>query len=181
MVAMTAGQFLSSKAEAEVQASEIARELREIRENPAEEVAELMEIYRLQGMSREQAREAALAVSRDPKKMLQVMAQAELGLETQPAGSPLKDAAVMAPSFMLGAIVPIVPYVFASHEPAFVASILLACLALFGIGVVKARVTGQNVWRSGFEQFAIGAGAGIIGYVVGTLVPSLFGVKFVGG
>jgi VIT1/CCC1 family predicted Fe2+/Mn2+ transporter/rubrerythrin len=181
MVAMTAGQFLSSKAEAEVQASEIERELREISEHPAEEVAELIEIYRLQGMSLEQAREAALAVAKDPKKMLQVMAQAELGLETHPAGSPLKDAAVMAPSFMLGAIVPILPYVFANHEPAFVASISLACLALFGIGVIKARVTAQNPWRSGFEQFAIGAGAGIIGYVVGTFVPSLFGVKFVGG
>lgn len=181
MVAMTAGQFLSSKAEAEVQASEIERELREISEHPAEEVAELIEIYRLQGMSREQAREAALAVAQDPKKMLQVMAQAELGLETDPAGSPLKDAAVMAPSFMLGAIVPILPYVFANHEPAFIASISLACLALFGIGVVKARVTAQNPWRSGFEQFAIGAGAGVIGYVVGTLVPGLFGIKFVGG
>lgn len=181
MVAMTAGQFLSSKAEAEVQASEIERELREISENPAEELAELMEIYRLQGMSREQAREAALAVAKDPKKMLKVMAQAELGLETEPAGSPLKDAAVMAPSFMLGAIVPILPYVFANHEPAFVASILLACVALFGIGIIKARVTAQNPWRSGLEQFAIGAGAGVIGYVVGTLVPSLFGVKFVAG
>jgi VIT1/CCC1 family predicted Fe2+/Mn2+ transporter/rubrerythrin len=181
MVAMTAGQFLSSKAEAEVQASEIERELREISEHPAEEVAELIEIYRLQGMPLEQAREAALAVAKDPKKMLQVMAQAELGLETHPAGSPLKDAAVMAPSFMLGAIVPILPYVFANHEPAFVTSISLACLALFGIGVIKARVTAQNPWRSGFEQFAIGAGAGVIGYVVGTLVPGLFGVKFVGG
>jgi VIT1/CCC1 family predicted Fe2+/Mn2+ transporter/rubrerythrin len=181
MVAMTAGQFLSSKAEAEVQASEIERELREISENPAEELAELIEIYRLQGMSREQARDAALTVAQDPKKMLQVMARAELGLETEPAGSPLKDAAVMAPSFMLGAIVPILPYVFANHEPAFVSSILLACLALFGIGVVKARVTAQNPWRSGFEQFAIGAGAGVIGYVVGTFVPGLFGVKFVGG
>jgi len=181
MVAMTAGQFLSSKAEAEVKASEIERELREISEHPAEELAELIEIYRLQGMSGEQARDAALAVARDPKKMLHVMAQAELGLEMEPAGSPLKDAAVMAPSFMLGAIVPILPYVFANHEPAFVASISLACLALFGIGVVKARVTGQNPWRSGFEQFAIGAGAGVIGYVVGTLVPGLFGVKFVGG
>jgi len=181
MVAMTAGQFLSSKAGAEVQAAAIAREMREIREHPAEELAELIEIYRLQGMPREQAREAALTVSRDPKKMLEVMARQELGIEIEPAGSPLKDAAVMAPSFMLGAIVPIIPYVFANHQPAFVASILLACLALFGIGVVKARVTGQNAWLSGLEQFVIGAGAGIIGYVVGTLVPSLLGVKFVGG
>jgi VIT1/CCC1 family predicted Fe2+/Mn2+ transporter/rubrerythrin len=179
MVAMTAGQFLSSKAEAEVQASEIEREIREIREHPAEELAELIEIYRLQGMPREQAREAALAVAKDPKKMLQVMAQAELGLEMDPRGSPLQDAAVMAPSFLLGAVVPILPYVFANHEPAFIASITLACLALFGIGVIKARVTAQSPWRSGFEQFAIGAGAGVIGYVVGTLVPSLFGVRFV--
>ncbi|HME82624.1 MAG TPA: VIT1/CCC1 transporter family protein [Candidatus Eremiobacteraceae bacterium] len=181
MVAMTAGQYLSSKAESEVHRSEIERELREIIEHPAEELAELAEIYRLQGMGAEQARDAALAVSKDPNKALEVMARAELGLDTESAGNPLKDAAVMAPSFLLGAIAPILPYVFTNGREALALSISLACLALFGIGIVKARVTNGNPWRSGLEQFLIGAGAGIIGYVVGTFVPSLFGVKFVGG
>jgi vacuolar iron transporter family protein len=180
MVAMTAGQYLSSKAQSEVQHSEIEREKREIREHPAEELAELIEIYRLQGMPLEQARDAALTVSKDPKKMLEVMARIELGVEVEATGSPLKDAAVMAPSFMLGAIVPIVPYAVANHTPAFIASILLACIALFGIGIVKARVADANPWRSGLEQFLIGAGAGVIGWAVGTLVPNLFGVHLVG-
>ncbi len=181
MVAMTAGQYLSSKAESEVHRSEIDRELREIIEHPAEELAELAEIYRLQGMGAEQARDAALAVSKDPNKALEVMARAELGLDTESAGNPLKDAAVMAPSFLLGAIAPILPYVFTNGNEALALSISLACLALFGIGIVKARVTNGNPWRSGLEQFLIGAGAGVIGYVVGTFVPGLFGVKFVGG
>jgi VIT1/CCC1 family predicted Fe2+/Mn2+ transporter/rubrerythrin len=181
MVAMTAGQYLSSKAESEVHRSEIDREMREILENPAEELAELAEIYRLQGMEPVQARDAALAVAKDPQKALEVMARAELGLDTESAGSPLKDAAVMAPSFMLGAIAPIVPYVFTNGNLALGLSILLACVALFGIGIVKARVTGGNPWRSGLEQFLIGAGAGVIGYIVGTFLPNLFGVKFVGG
>jgi VIT1/CCC1 family predicted Fe2+/Mn2+ transporter/rubrerythrin len=181
MVAMTAGQYLSSKAESEVHRAEIDREMREIMEHPAEELAELAEIYRLQGMGAEQARDAALAVSRDPKKALDVMTRAELGLDTQSAGSPLKDAAVMAPSFLLGAIAPILPYIFTNGTPALGLSILLSCIALFGIGIIKARVTGGSPWRSGLEQFLIGAGAGVIGYVVGTFLPSLFGVKFVGG
>ena len=180
MVAMTAGQYLSSKAQSEVQRSEVEREMRELSEHPAEELAELVEIYRLQGMQPEQARDAALAVAKDPKKMLEVMARSELGLEIEPPSSPLKDAAVMAPSFMLGAIVPIVPYAVANHMPAFIASILLACLALFGIGIVKARVADANPWRSGLEQFLIGAGAGVIGWAVGTLVPNLFGIRLVG-
>jgi VIT1/CCC1 family predicted Fe2+/Mn2+ transporter/rubrerythrin len=181
MVAMTAGQYLSSKAESEVHRSEIDRELREILEHPAEELAELAEIYHLQGMSIEQARDAALAVSKDPNKALEVMARAELGLDTESAGNPLKDAAVMAPSFLLGAIAPVLPYVFTNGNEALALSIALACLALFAIGIIKARVTNGNPWRSGLEQFLIGAGAGVIGYVVGTFVPGLFGVKFVGG
>ena len=180
MVAMTAGQYLSSKAQSEVHRSEVDREMRELSEHPAEELAELVEIYRLQGMQPEQARDAALAVAKDPKKMLEVMARSELGLEIESSSSPLKDAAVMAPSFLLGAIVPIVPYAVANHLPAFIASILLACLALFGIGVIKARVADANPWRSGLEQFLIGAGAGVIGWAVGTLVPNLFGIRLVG-
>lgn len=180
MVAMTAGSYLSSKAEVDVEQSEIARELAEIREHPAEELAELVEIYRHQGMPLEQARDAALKVSEDPKQMLEVMARHELGLEVESSGSALKDAGVMALSFMAGAIVPILPYVVLNGTWALVSSISLASVALFGVGVFKASVADTNRLRSGLETFAIGAGAGVLGFIFGTLIPSKLGLN-VGG
>lgn len=180
MVAMTAGSYLSSKAAVDVQRSEIEREMSEIRDHPAEELAELVEIYRLQGMPPEQARDAALNVAKDPARMLEVMARNELGLDVESSGDPSKDAGVMALSFITGAVVPILPYVFLTGVVALVVSISLASLALFGIGVIKAKVASTNRFRSGAETFTIGAAAGILGYLFGTLIPSKLGLN-IGG
>ena len=181
MVAMTAGSYLSSKAEADVERSEIIRERQELADHPAEELAELVEIYRRQGIGREQARNAALQVAKDPKRMLEVMARQELGLEIEPQQNAIKDAGVMALSFLSGAVFPIVPYVFMNGLPAFVTSILLAAAVLFAIGVIKARAADTGQLRSGVESFSIGAAAGILGYILGTLIPKAFGVNFTGG
>lgn len=181
MVAMTAGQYLSSKAEADLHTSEVEKERREIRDHPAEELAELIEIYRNQRMSLEQARDAALTVAKDPKRMLAVMAREELGIEPKQRSSPLRDAAVMAPSFIIGAIFPIVPYMVLNGITALTLSILLAAIALLGVGIIKARVVGGSPVRSAFESFLIGTTAGLLGYVFGTVVPKAFGVNFVGG
>ncbi|MBC5806801.1 MAG: hypothetical protein DLM53_05610 [Candidatus Eremiobacter antarcticus] len=181
MVAMTAGSYLSSKAEADVERSEIIRERQELTDHPAEELAELVEIYRRQGMGREQARNAALQVAKDPKRMLEVMARQELGLELEPQQNAIKDAGVMALSFLSGAVFPIVPYVLINGLPAFVTSILLAAVVLFAIGVIKARAADTSQLRSGVESFGIGAAAGLLGYILGTLIPKAFGVNFIGG
>lgn len=180
MVAMTAGSYLSSKAEMEVHRSEVLRERREMTEHPAEELAELIEIYRRQGMTLERARDTAINIAKRPRKMLEVMAQEELGLDVTPKGNPGKDAVVMAFSFLIGAVIPIAPYVFITGVPALITSVVLASLALFGIGVIKARVVESSQWRSGLEAFAIGASAALVGYVLGTLVPKAFGVNLVG-
>ncbi|HEV2038294.1 MAG TPA: VIT1/CCC1 transporter family protein, partial [Candidatus Eremiobacteraceae bacterium] len=180
MIAMSAGRYMSTKAEAEVGQSEIEREAREIEEHPAEELAELIEIYRQQGMSMQLARETAAEVVKDPRRLLRVMAREELGLDVEPQDSPIKNAGVMALSFLGGAIFPILPYAVLHGLVAFWTSILLAGAVLFGVGVVKARVADTNPWRSGLEIFAIGAAAGLLAYVLGTLIPSHFGVTFTG-
>lgn len=181
MVAMTAGSYLSSKAEDDVIASEIQREMREIRERPAEELAELVEIYRRQGMDPKLARDAAIAVARDPHKMLAVKAREELGLDMESGGNALKDAMVMAPSFLIGAALPIAPYTFLHGEVALLASILSAAVALFGIGVIKSRAAATNPWRSGTEAFLIGASAALLGYIIGTLIPHALGISVPSG
>lgn len=181
MVAMTAGSYLSSKAEDDVAASEIQREMREISDRPAEELAELVEIYKRQGMAPTLARDAALEVARDPRKMLAVMAREELGLDIETPSSAIKDAMVMAPSFLGGAAIPIIPYTFMHGPPALTASILAAAAALFGIGIVKARAAATNQWHSGIEAFAIGGIAALLGYVIGTLIPNALGISVPGG
>ena len=109
------------------------------------------------------------------------MAREELGLDTNVESSALKDAMVMAPSFLVGAAIPIVPYTFMHGPAALTASILSAAVALFGIGVVKAKAAATEPWSSGIEAFAIGASAALLGYVIGTLIPHALGISVSSG
>ena len=56
MLSMATGAWLGSRAEQDVQRAEIAREAQELEENPAEELAELVVLYRREGKTYQEAR-----------------------------------------------------------------------------------------------------------------------------
>jgi VIT1/CCC1 family predicted Fe2+/Mn2+ transporter len=66
-------------------------------------------------------------------------------------------------------------------EVALLSSILLAGVALFGIGVIKSKAAATNPWRSGTEAFLIGASAALLGYLIGTIIPHALGISVPGG
>jgi VIT1/CCC1 family predicted Fe2+/Mn2+ transporter len=55
-------------------------------------------------------------------------------------------------------------------------SVALGAALLFGMGVLKSRWTHRGWLVSGVEIFALGAFAGIAGYLFGTLLPKALGV-----
>jgi VIT1/CCC1 family predicted Fe2+/Mn2+ transporter len=72
--------------------------------------------------------------------------------------------------FALGAIVPVVPFLFLNGTAAIVASAVLAGIALFAVGAAITVVTGRGILRSGFRQLAFGLAAAAITYGIGSLV-----------
>jgi vacuolar iron transporter family protein len=181
MWSMAVGSYMSSSARADVSRVEIRRERRRIRSAPGHERRELEAIYESHGMPRAMARGAAGRVANDPERLLAVMASEELGVDERRAGAPIKDAVAMACSFFAGAVVPIAPYAVLPAHAAFTLSIVLACAALFAAGIVKARVVGLHVWRSAVQVLALGGAAALLGYLFGTSLPALFGVRPAGG
>ena len=92
------------------------------------------------------------------------------------SGSPLQGALVMGASFGLGAVAPIAPYLVLALNVALPISLAATAAVLFAIGAAKARWTDGNPLFSGLESLAVGAFAGITGYVFGSILPALFGV-----
>src|SRR5204862_2505928 len=103
------------------------------------------------------------------------MVEKELGL-TDDSGSPLRGALVMGTAFGLASLVPILPFAFAVPDLAKFVSIALTGIALFTMGVIKSRWTRRHWLPSGVEIVALGALAGVAGYVFGTVLPPLLGV-----
>jgi predicted membrane protein (TIGR00267 family) len=109
------------------------------------------------------------------------MVEKELGLVAGDDGHALRGALVMGASFGLAALVPILPYLLLPIGLAVYASVAATGLALFAMGVLKSRWTRRHWLPSGLEILALGAFAGIAGYLFGTWLPALLGVAGVAG
>jgi VIT1/CCC1 family predicted Fe2+/Mn2+ transporter len=172
MMSMSSGVFLGARAEREVQQAELAREAREIEFKPEEELAELIEIYRREGFHYDEAVEMAERVAQDRDLMLRTLAEKELGLSPDVEMSPAKDAAAMGASYIVGGMLPLIPYFILGSVTAVLTSVAIAVSTLFAMGVVKARFTRRNPVLSGLEIMAIGAGVAAAGYGLGLVLPS---------
>jgi vacuolar iron transporter family protein len=146
-------------------------EAHEIGTDPDLERQELTEIYVRKGISPGLAAELADEVMRDPRVALETHAREELGLDPQEGlGSPWAAAGSSFATFSIGAVVPLIPFVFASGSAAIVASATLSLAALFAVGAGMSFLTGRNFLASGLRMLAIGGAAAAITYGVGKLL-----------
>ena len=174
MISMATGTFLGSKAEKEVFRAEIENEAKELEENPAEELAELVFLYHQQGMSFTEAENMAKHIASDKDLWLRTLVEKELGLDPNLVTSPFKDAIAMGGSFIIAALIPIIPYLLADGRSAMIASIGAAITVLFTLGTAKGRLVKKSPLLQGFEILGIGVGATILGYLMGVFIPRLF-------
>ena len=174
---MAAGEYMSSKSQREIFAAQMVGEREEVAERPGEAEAEVAFMLEEDGLPRHRAAGMANTLAQHPDVLLKTMVEKELGLTAEHSeGSPMQGAMVMGVSFGVGSLVPIVPYLLLPVRAAIFGSVLATGVVLFGIGVLKSRWTRRDWMRSGLEILALGAFAGIAGYLFGGLLPSLIGV-----
>jgi VIT1/CCC1 family predicted Fe2+/Mn2+ transporter len=178
---MAAGEYLSSKSQREIALAQILEERGRVVREPALVEAELAHILGEEGLPTQDARQLAAVVGRHREVLLNLKVLKQFGVAVEEAGgSALQGAIVMGAAFALGAVAPIVPYLVLPLDVATPVSVVATGAVLFGIGVVKTRWTHGNWLWSGLEILAIGALAGIVGYLLGTVLPTLLGAPPVG-
>jgi VIT1/CCC1 family predicted Fe2+/Mn2+ transporter/rubrerythrin len=180
VLSMSIGTFLSSRAQRQLYERELDRERREIRDHAGEEVAELIASLSARGMARTDAAEVARRIARHPDILLSALSIFELGLAPQRLGRPVRDALVMAVAFGVSAVVPLLPFVLMQGLPALGVSAALTLIALFFVGVLKARVAGVSALRSGLEVAMLAAASGLISFGLGRLASVVLGVDIRG-
>jgi len=178
---MAAGEYLSSKSQREIALAQIAAERERVADQRSDVQAELAYMLREDGLPEAEAVAVAELTARHPEVLLNSKVEKQFGVAVEEAhGSPLQGAMVMGVAFGLGALAPILPYLVLPVGIAVYASIIATAAVLFAIGVVKTRWTNGNPIGSGLEILIIGALAGILGYVFGSVLPTLLGVPAVG-
>ncbi|MFB4316209.1 VIT1/CCC1 transporter family protein [Actinomadura sp. 21ATH] len=165
---MAAGEYISVSSQSELAEAEIEVERLELARHPKAELRELAEVFEGRGVDPELAAEVARQLSRDPEEALEIHAREELGVAPGDLPSPTLAAVSSFLSFAVGALLPVLPYLFGTGSlwPAAV----LAALGLFGAGALVARVTTRSWWFGGLRQLAFGAAAATITFGVGALI-----------
>ena len=167
---MAAGEYISMQSQREAYQREIALEATELREDPESEAEELALIYRAKGLDAEEAKKVAATIIADRDAALDTLAREELGLDPGELGSPRLAALSSLIAFALGAVVVVLPYLFASGLTALIAAIALAALALFGIGATLGTLNGRGALWSGTRQLLIGGSAALLVFGIGHLI-----------
>ncbi|NWF80475.1 MAG: VIT1/CCC1 transporter family protein [Chloroflexi bacterium] len=168
---MALGEWISVQSSRELYERQIVIERDELEQNPAEEQEELALIYQAKGLPEEQARALAARLVADPANALDTLAREELGVDPDELGGSAWEAAIS--SFLLfavGAIVPVLPFLFLSGLAAVGLSVALSTLGLFGIGAAITLLTGRSVWYSGMRQVLVGLAAAAITFGIGWLI-----------
>jgi VIT1/CCC1 family predicted Fe2+/Mn2+ transporter len=149
---------------------QIELEKAELEAMPEEEEAELAAVYRAKGFTVEEAKTIAHRMFADPQHALDSLVREELGLDPDELGSPVGAATGSFIAFAIGAIIPVVPYLFGTGMAPFVISLGVSLVALFAVGAGVSLLTGRSLWFSGARQVAVGAAAAGVTYLVGTLL-----------
>jgi len=171
---MAAGSYLSSSAEKDI----FDKELRDAEvlagKEPYLAAEGLLNALNEEGLAREQSYNIVKVLLRQEHAFLRTFQEKVFGLGSAEINRPLQGALVMAVSFMVGASVPIVPYLLITGRTALYISIVLSGLVLFGVGFVKGRLAAKSPARSGTQFFAIAVGAALLGYLIGLVVQHFF-------
>jgi VIT1/CCC1 family predicted Fe2+/Mn2+ transporter len=167
-LSMATGEFTSVASQTELAHAEIETEKREIARVPHAEEAELAGIFRSRGVDDATAREVARQLSADPEQAWRVHAREELGIDPDDLPSPWTAAGSSFAAFSVGALVPVLPYLFGASS--LVLTVVLALVALFATGAFVSRFTARSAVYSGARQLLLGGLAAGATYLIGTAV-----------
>jgi predicted membrane protein (TIGR00267 family) len=167
-VSMFFGGLLATRSHIDLYHADSKREGYEIAHEPEEERRELTNFYLEKGLTEAEAKTVVDRVTSNQEKWLEDMLIHELHLHKSELGNPYKKGVVMGCSFLVGALVPLLPYLLLTlKDYPLLASLTTSLLFLFVVGAWKGRIVGKSIWRSGVEMLSIGAAGSIILYVIG--------------
>jgi len=164
---MAAGEYVSMRAQTELFERELSLEAAEIATDPAGERQELVDLFTARGIAPATATELARELSATPELALMTHAREELGIDPDQLGSAWGAAGSSFGSFVVGALVPLLPWFALDGTAAVVWSVVLGALAALAIGATLARFTGRSPLRSALRQLAVAVLAGAATYAVG--------------
>jgi VIT1/CCC1 family predicted Fe2+/Mn2+ transporter len=167
-VSMGLGEYTSVRTQNDQVAHEVAKERRELERHPEVEAEELAAMWVDRGLPEHLARAVALELSKNPDEALRVHAQEELGINPHEQPSPWLAAISSFLCFSVGALVPLLPYLFGATV--LWLSLVVGGVGLFVAGAITARFTNKSWFLSGLRQLILGLAAAGVTFLIGKMI-----------
>lgn len=172
-MSMAAGEYVSVSSQADTEKADLARETRELAQQPEFEREELVRIYEGRGVDRKTSE--LVAEQMMARDALSAHARDELGMSEFTSARPLQAAFASALTFSAGAAAPLLVVAVAplSILVPFVGLVSLACLAL--LGTLGARAGNAPIAKSVVRVTVWGMLAMVVTASVGRLFGTAVG------
>jgi VIT1/CCC1 family predicted Fe2+/Mn2+ transporter len=167
-LSMAAGEYVSVSSEADTEEADLARERKELREQPELELDELAQIYQQRGVEPALARQVARQLM--AKDALAVHAREELGITQITTARPVLAAITSALTFSAGAILPLLAAIASPQQWLFYSVPAATLLSLAILGALGARAGGANLIKGAARVTFWGALAMAVTAGIGALV-----------
>lgn len=170
-IAMGLGGYLAARSDAEHYVSERTREQREIIELPEAEAAEVAEILQTYGLTPEESGQIVEGLRKRPAAWVDFMMRFELGLDEPDPRRALTSALTIAGAYIVGGLIPLAPYiVLANTQSALLFSVVATLIALLVFGYIKGRFTGTRPLRSAIQTALIGGLAAAAAFAIARFI-----------
>ena len=161
---MAGGEYVSVSTQRDTEKAMIAKEVKELEEQPVAELAELTGLYRKRGLSPELARKVAVELT--AHDALAAHAEVELGIDPEELTSPWVAALSSFISFTIGALIPLL-MILIPFGNALVITAAAVVLGLFLTGWISAKLGGAPLLPAILRNVLMGSATMVATYLIG--------------
>ena len=172
-IAMGLGGYLAGKTEQDHYNSELKKEYWELEHKREVEIDEVRRVFIEWGLSAATAEEATMEIIKDDDRWVEFMMKHELGLQKPDPKRAKKSAFNIGTSYIVGGMVPLVPYFFVENAiDGLKVSAIITLICLYIFGFFKSKITGINPWLGGLKVMMIGAVAAGAAFTIAKLIQA---------
>jgi VIT1/CCC1 family predicted Fe2+/Mn2+ transporter len=142
-MSMAAGEYVSVSSQSDTEAADLARERRELRDDPESELAELAGIYEARGLDKDLAMEVAKQLT--SHNALDAHLRDELGISDTTSARPIQAALTSAVTFAIGAVLPLLVAFVVATDYVILAVAVATLVSLALLGALGAQAGGANI------------------------------------
>jgi VIT1/CCC1 family predicted Fe2+/Mn2+ transporter len=172
-LSMGAGEYVSVSTQRDTEQALLAKERRELQEEPEEELAELAFIYQRKGLSAELAQRVAEELTEHDA--FAAHAEVELGIDPDDLTNPWHAAWASMVSFTVGALLPLLTIALVTAGARVWVTIASVAVALALTGWLSARLGEADVRRAVLRNVGGGLLAMLVTHLIGQLVGTQVG------